>query len=199
MRPLPTRMQNTLYHDMILPEETLEIRKKIREFAEKEIAPEAYRIGQQEESKENFPYDIFRKLAEADFFKMPFTREVGGLGLEYLTCAAVVIVEELAYISNSIAAIYDVHCILVGNALMYGSDFMKQKYLRPMTVGQKIGCFATTEPYSSRVIKTAAEKKGDKYVVNGQKRFITNAPVADHIVTLVNIDGKLSMLVIELD
>ncbi len=204
MRPLPTRMQNTLYHDMILPEETLEIRKKIRGFAEKEIAPEAYRIGQQEESKENFPYDIFRKLAEADFFKMSFTREVGGLGLEYRTCAAVVIGEELAYISNSIAAIYDVHCILAGNALMYGSDFMKQKYLRPMTVGQKIGSFATTEPYasselSSRVIKTAAEKKGDKYEVNGQKRFITNAPVADHVVTLVNIDGKLSMLVIELD
>jgi alkylation response protein AidB-like acyl-CoA dehydrogenase len=204
MRALPPRMQDNLYHDMILPEETLEIRKRIREFAIKEVAPEAYKIGQQEEAKENFPYDIFRKLAKADFFKVPFPKEVGGLGLDYPVCATVAVLEELSYISNSVAAIYDVHCILAGNALMYGSDVIKQKYLKPMTVGEKIGCFATTEPtasseLSSRALKTIAEKKGDKYVVNGQKRFITNAPVADYVAALVNIDGKLSALVIELN
>jgi alkylation response protein AidB-like acyl-CoA dehydrogenase len=204
MRALPPRMQDNLYHDMILPEETLEIRKRIREFAIKEVAPEAYKIGQQEEAKENFPYDIFRKLAKADFFKVPFPKEVGGLGLDYPVCATVAVLEELSYISNSVAAIYDVHCILAGNALMYGSDVIKQKYLKPMTVGEKIGCFATTEPtasseLSSRALKTIAEKIGDKYVVNGQKRFITNAPVADYVAALVNIDGKLSALVIELN
>lgn len=87
---------------------------------------------------------------------------------------------------------------------MYGSDFIKKNYLRPMTVGEKIGCFATTEPYgsselSSRVIETSAKKKGDKYVVKGHRRFITNAPAADYVVTLVNIGGRLSMLVIELN
>ena len=101
------------------------------------------------ESKENFPYDIFRKLAKADFFKVPFPKEVGGLGLDYPVCATVAVLEELSYISNSVAAIYDVHCILAGNALMYGSDVIKEKYLKPMTVGEKIGCFATTEPTAS--------------------------------------------------
>ena len=204
MRALPPRMQDNLYHDMILPEETLEIRKKIREFAIKEVAPEAYKIGQQEEAKENFPYDIFQKLAKADFYKVPFPKEAGGLGLSYPVCATVAVLEELSYISNSVAAIYDVHCILAGNALMYGSDVIREKYLKPMTAGEKIGCFATTEPtasseLSSRALKTIAEKKGDKFVVNGQKRFITNAPVADHVAALVNIDGKLSALVIELN
>jgi butyryl-CoA dehydrogenase len=204
MRDLPTRIQDTLYHDIFLPKETVDIRKRIREFAIKEVAPEAYIIGQQEESRENFPYRIFQKLAHAGFFKVPFPKEVGGLGLEYGTCATVVIVEELAYTSNSVAAIYDVHCILAGNALMCGSDFLKKKFLKPMIAGKKIGSFATTEPnasseLSTQSLKTTAKKMGNKYVVNGQKRFITNAPVADHVVTLVNIEGKLSMLVIELD
>jgi len=204
MRELPPRMQDILYHDMILPEETQEIRKKAREFAVKEIAPVGYQIAHQEEHKENFPSHIFYELAKQDFYKIPFPREVGGLGLKYPVCATVVTVEELAYVSDSIAAIYDVHCILAGHALMYGSDFLKQQYLKRMTTGDRIGCFATTEPTASTdlsigALKTMATKKGDKYVVNGQKRFITNACVADFVTALVNTDGKLSMLVIDLD
>lgn len=204
MRELPARMQDRLYHDMILPEEILEIRKNARAFAIQEVAPRGHEIANQEEFKENFPYDIFQKMAEEDFFKIPFPKEFGGLGLKYPTCATVVTIEELAYISNSVAAIYDVHCILAGNAIMNASDFIKNKYLKPMTMGEKIGCFATTEPtasseLSSHSLKTVANKKGSKYIVTGQKRFITNAPVADHVAALVNIDGKLSMLVIELN
>ncbi len=71
-------------------------------------------------------------------------------------------------------------------------------------MGQKIGCFATTEPdasseLSSRSVSTKAEKRGNKYIVNGRKRFITNAVVADLVCALVKIDGKLSMLVVDLD
>ena len=204
MRPLPPRMQDRLYHEMLLPQETQEIRKKAREFAEKEIGPVAYEIAHREEKRENFPADIFNKLASEDFFKIPFSEGVGGLGLKYPVCATVATVEELAYISDSIGAVYDVHCILSGHALEYGSDFIRQKYLRPTTMGEKIGCVATTEPFASsdlsaRALRTIAEKKGDKYVVKGQKRFITNACVADFVTALVNIDGKLSMLVIDLD
>lgn len=114
------------------------------------------------------------------------------------------VIEELAYVSNSIAAIYDVHCILAGHALMYGSEEIKQKYLRPIAIGEKIGCFATTEPEASsdlsvRSIQTTAEKKGNKWIVNGQKRFITNSAVADFVTALCLSDGKLIELVIELD
>ncbi len=200
---LPPRMQDRLYHDMILPGEAIDIRKKAREFAIKQVAPIGYQIAHTEETKDTFPLEIFRSLAQEDFFRIPFPKEFGGLGLKYPVCATVVTVEELAYVSNSIAAIYDVHCILAGHALMYGSEVLKQKYLRPMTLGNKIACFATTEPGASselspRTLKTTATKKGSKYIVNGQKRFITNSCVADFVTTLVNTDGELSMLVIDL-
>lgn len=201
---LPPRMQDRLYHDMILPGEAIDIRKKAREFAIKQVAPIGYQIAHTEETKDTFPLEIFRSLAQEDFFRIPFPKEFGGLGLKYPVCATVVTVEELAYVSNSIAAIYDVHCILAGHALMYGSEVLKQKYLRPMTLGNKIACFATTEPGASselspRTLKTTATKKGSKYIVNGQKRFITNSCVADFVTTLVNTDGELSMLVIDLN
>ncbi len=204
MRELPPRMQDKLYHDMILPEETLEIRKKARVFAEKYIFPEGYKIAQQEEKKENFAFGIFDELAKQDFFKIPFTKEEGGLGLKYPTCATCVTVEEIAYISNSIASWFDVHCILSGHVLCYGSDYIRDKYLKPLTTGERKGCFATTEPDASsdlsiRMLRTIAKKKGDNYIVTGQKRFITNACVADYVTALTNIDGKMSMLVIELD
>ena len=204
MRPLPLRMQDQLYHELMLPQEAQEIRKKAREFAVREIAPLGYEIAHREESRESFPKTIFNKLAKEDFFKIPFPKEVGGLGLKHPVCATVVTVEEFAYMSDSIAAIYDVHCILAGHVLMYGSDFIREKYLKPMTIGDKKGCFATTEPTAStdlslRSLKTTATGKGNKYVVNGQKRFITNACVADFVTALVNADGKLGMLVVDLD
>jgi butyryl-CoA dehydrogenase len=105
-------------------------------------------------------------LAEEDFFKIPYASQQGGLGLEYPCCATVVTVEELAYASNSIAAVYDVHCILAGHALEYGSDYIKDTYLKPMTKAEKIGCFATTEPnassdLSSRSVQTSGVQRGD--------------------------------------
>jgi butyryl-CoA dehydrogenase len=179
-------MMDLLYHEMMLPEETVSIRKKAREFAEREIAPVAREIALKKESKESFPRDIFHKLAEEGFFKIPFPVEVGGLGLKYPVAATVVTVEELAYVSDSIAAVYDVHCILAGHALLCGSNRIQQTFLRPMTTAEKIGCFATTEPnassdLSSRSVETMGTRKGDKYIVSGQKRFITNSCVADYV------------------
>jgi alkylation response protein AidB-like acyl-CoA dehydrogenase len=204
MRRLPPRIQDQLYHDLILPAEAQEIRKKAREFAVREIAPVGYEIAHRDEHRENFPSDVFKKLAQENFFKIPFLTEVGGLGLKYPVCATAVTIEELAYISDSIAAVVDVHCILAGHSLMYGSDSIKQKYLTPITTGEKIGCFATTEPTAStdlslRAVKTVGSKRGNKYIVSGQKRFITNACVADFVTALVNTEGKLSMLVIDLN
>ncbi len=204
MRKLPPRMQDKLYHDLILPDEAVVIRNKIRKFAEKEIAPISHEIANQDESIDNFPFEIFQKIAKEDFFKIPFPKKVGGLGLKYPTCATVVAVEELSYISNSIGALYDVQAILFGNALnKYASDFLKDKYLKPVLTGEKLGCFATTEPEASsdlsvNALKTTAIKKGNKYIVSGQKRFITNACVSDFVIALVKIDGNMSMLLIEL-
>ncbi len=167
MRKLPPRMQDKLYHDLILPKETVAIRSRVRKFAEKEIAPLSHVIANQDESKDNFPREIFQKLAKEDFFKIPFPKDVGGFGLKYPTCATVVAVEELAYISNSIGALYDVQAILFGNALnKYASSYLKDQYLKPVLTGEKLGCFATTEPEASsdlsvKALKTTATKKSE--------------------------------------
>ncbi len=198
------RMQDRLYHDLLLPQEAIEIRAKAREFSDRVVAPRAYEIGTTDESRESFPRDVFNALAEEDFFKIPYPSQCGGLDLKYPCCATVVTVEELAYASNSIAAVYDVHCILAGHALEYGSDYIRENYLKPMTIAEKVGCFASTEPLassdlSSDSVQTKAEIKGDKFIVSGQKRFITNACIADFVTALVNIDGRLTMLVIDVD
>jgi butyryl-CoA dehydrogenase len=198
------RLQDTLYHDLLLPQESHDIRSKAREFAQRVIEPRAYQIATTDEAKENFPWDVFNALAKEDFFKIPYPAAVGGMDLDYPCCATVVALEEFAYASNSIAAVYDVHCILAGHALEYGSDAIKQTYLVPMTKAEKIGCFATTEPYASSdlspgSVQTRAVLEGDRFIVNGQKRFITNACVADFVTALVNLDGQLTMMVIDLD
>ena len=201
---LPKRMQDVLYHDLFFPEETLAIRREVRAFSDAHVAPVAWEIGHREESRENFPRDLFKAMADAGLFRIPFGAEVGGRGLKYPALATAVMIEELAYHSNSVAAIVDVHCILAGNALCHASSELQKRYLEPLLAGEKIGSFATTEPDASTdlsvgMMHTVARRDGDVYVVSGQKRYITNAPVADFVILLC-VDGeRMTELVIDLD
>lgn len=197
------RYQDTLYHDLITPAEIRAVREEVRHFADEYVAPEAYSIGHTEESVANFPRALFARMAEADLFRIPFAAEVGGRGLLHPTAATAVMIEELAYHSNSIAAVVDVHCILAGNALCHASASIRERYLKPLLAGEKIGSFATTEPDASTDLSinamcTRARRDGDHYVVNGRKRFITNAPVADFVVLLCVDDKRMTELVIDL-
>lgn len=200
----PQRMQDVLWHDLFMPEEIIEIRNEVRRFADTELAPVAWEIGHREESRENFPKALFKKMADAGLFRIPFAADIGGRGLKYPALATAVMIEELAYYSNSVAAIVDVHCILAGNALRHASADLQRQYLAPLLAGEKIGSFATTEPDASTdlsvgMMRTIARREGDKYVVNGQKRYITNSPVADFVVLLC-VDGeRMTELVIDLD
>src|SRR5512139_1173450 len=108
----PPRVQDILSHEVFVPDEVREIRNEVRAFASEEIEPRAFEIAQQEESKENFPRDVFDKMAEKNIFGIPFEKEWGGRGLQYPSLATCVALEELAYVSNSIASVVDVHCIL---------------------------------------------------------------------------------------
>ncbi len=203
MRELAYKTQALLYHDVILPEEAKAIRAEVREFTEREIEPVACEIDRQEESRERFPRGIFAKMAGQGLFQIPYPKEYGGRGLSYPICSTTVAIEELAYASNSMAAIYDVHSILAGHSLMYGSEELKKRYLVPAISGEKVACFAITEPdagsdLSINTIKTYASKKGSKWVINGRKRFIINAPVGDFASTLCVTDGSLSMIVVDL-
>jgi butyryl-CoA dehydrogenase len=143
-------------------------------------------------------------MARAGLFRIPFAADVGGRNLKYRAAATAAMIEELAYHSNSIAAIVDVNCILVGNALAQGSPFIKQHYLAPLLNGDKIGSFATTEPEAStelsvRAMGTIATRDGEDYSITGRKRFITNAPVADFVVLLCVDDGAMTTMVVDMD
>lgn len=200
----PPRLQPSLYHDLMTPAESLAIRAEVRLFCDNEVAPVAWEIGHREEAREHFPRVLFKKMADAGLFRIPFKKEAGGRGLQFAATATAIVIEELAYYSNSVAAIYDVHCILAGHALEHASPELQQRYLAPLLAGEKIGSFATTEPDASTdlsvgMMKTVARLEGGKYIVNGQKRFITNAPVADFVVLLCVDGSRMTELVIDLD
>ncbi len=203
MRTLPARMQEKLYKDIYIPVETIKFRKRFRQFAQKELFPIAYGLGQKAECNENFPKGLFKSMARKGFFKSAFPKKHGGLGLKYPALASAVLSEELAYISAGFAGSVNAHYLLSGKSLSFGSRFIINRYLKPLLNGELFGSFAMTEPQSGSDVRpesliTKATKRGDRYIVNGQKRYITNAGVADFVSTLVSLNGKACMMVIDL-
>ncbi|GAA1209741.1 acyl-CoA dehydrogenase [Prauserella alba] len=145
---------------------------------------------------------MFDGLAEAGLFGVPFSAEVGGRGLDHPVTATAVAIEELAYYSSSIAAVFDVHCILAGNALTHGTTAQREKWLPQVARGTTVGAFATTEPEASsdlspQALRTVAVPHGDTWVLNGRKRWISNSPAAGFIVTLARTGERMSMFIVD--
>jgi butyryl-CoA dehydrogenase len=198
----PRRQADLLFHDLLLPPETQEIRARVRAVAEREVAPHARAIGTREEAVEHFPWEPFRALGKAGLFAIPFDADYGA-GLSHPAAATATAVEELAYVSSSVAAIYDVHCILAGHALARGSTALKDRWLRPLVAGDIVGAFATTEPHASsdlsiEAVETVAEETAHGWLISGRKRFITNSPVADFVIVLCRTGARLSLIVVPL-
>ena len=203
--PMARRYMDSVYHDLFMPEETQRIREEVRAFADREVRPLAREIGSRTEAVENFPWELLRKMGDSGILGIPFGKEYGGRGLEYPACGTIVALEELGYVSDSVAAIMDVQVILSGNAISYGSEHLKQTYLTKLITGEAAGCFATTEPDASTdlrvaTIQTSAEQQPDgSWVVNGRKRFITSAPVAHFVALLCRTGDALTQLLVPLD
>ena len=199
------RYMDTVYHDLLMPEEAKKIREEVREFADKEIRPVARFLGTQTEAPENFPWELLKKMGDSGILGIPFPKEYGGRGLENPICGTVVALEEIGYISDSVAAIMDVQVILCGNAISYGSEYLKQTYLTKLIAGDVAGCFATTEPDASTdlrvaTIQTTAENQDDGgWLINGRKRFITNGPVAAYVTALCRTGDSLTQFLVPLD
>ncbi len=199
----PSRLQDRLYHDWLLPDETRRVRAEVRLFTDQEVLPVADALNTVDESPEAFPRLLFRRMAEQGLFAIPFGADEGGRGLTYPLCAATVVMEELAYASDGLATIFDDHCVLPGIALLHGSPELRRRYLARLIDGSAVACMAITEPDAgsdlrAETVKTRAEGKNGRYVVNGHKRFITNAPVGDFMTTLCVADGSLAMLLVDL-
>lgn len=150
---------------------------QVHEFAEKEVAPLAAELDRQE----RFPAESLARLREMGLMGVCYPKEVGGGGYSYLTYIAMV--EELAKYCATTSIMFAAHHSLGAYALsILGTPEQKEKYLLPLMKGEKLGAFGATEPGAGTDLggqQTRAEDKGDHWLLNGSKIFITNAFYAD--------------------
>lgn len=158
-------------------EEHEEFRKQVREFAEQEVKPLAFKLDQNDE----FPEEIVMEMGRRGWLGIPYDKEYGGAGLTNIHYA--ITVEELARVDGGVGVICSAHTSL-GSWPIYnfGTEEQKQKYLAPLARGEKIGAFGLTEVEAgsdASHTQTTAVLEGDHYVLNGGKIFITNGYRAD--------------------
>ncbi|NPV90148.1 MAG: acyl-CoA dehydrogenase [Firmicutes bacterium] len=164
--------------DFTLSFEQKTIQKLARDFAAKEVLPVAAKY----EKEGIFPRDIIRKMGELGFMGCAFPEEIGGSELGFMNM--VLIIEEITKVMASLGSAFNMNAMTCPYAIaMFGTDEQKQKYVRPLITGEKIGYMGLTEPGGGSDVlggmKTRAVKDGDYYVLNGSKTFITFATEAD--------------------
>jgi butyryl-CoA dehydrogenase len=168
------------------PEQKL-IRDTARDLATREILPRAAEIDR----KHKFPKDIFARLGELGLLGTMVPERWGGAGMDALSYA--VALEEIARACASTAVAMSVQCSLVCAPILHdGDDAQRARWLPDLTVGKMIGCFALSEPEAgsdAKAQRTRAVKDGDRWVLNGTKNFITNAPVADVMIVFATTDA----------
>ena len=192
---LPTQVRQLLHFkeaimvSFNLTEDQLEMQQLFRKFAQEKIAP----IAEEMDEKEEMNMDMIQEMKELGFFGVPFSEEVGGTGMDYLTY--VLEMEEISKVCGSTGVTVSVHTSLCASIVeQYATPEQKEKWLRPLVDGTKIGCFGLTEPNAGSDVagaKTFAEKDGDYYVINGAKIFTTNSGFADTFLVFALTDKSV--------
>ena len=172
--------------DLKLTEEQELLQKSVREFAESEVKPFAKELDE----TGRFPRETFRKAAELGLTGITFPEAEGGAGFDHV--AYTIVIEEISRCCASTGVILSGHNSLYCDPVHhFGTEEQKKKLLVPFARGEKIGCFALTEPQAgsnAAALQTKAVKKADKYVINGTKSWITNGGAADAAIVYVNTD-----------
>jgi isovaleryl-CoA dehydrogenase len=162
------------------------LRDSVRSFASDEVAPRANDI----ERANDFPEDLWRKMGDLGVLGITVEEEYGGAGMGYLE--HVVAVEEMSRASAAVGLSYGAHSNLCVNQLrLNGTEEQKKKYLPKLISGEHVGSLAMSEPSAGSDVvgmRTRAEKKGDRYILNGTKMWITNGPNADTLVVYAKTD-----------
>ena len=169
-----------------LGETLVMLRAAVREFAVREIGPRAAEI----DKTNDFPHDLWRKLGDLGLLGITVEEEFGGTGLGYL--AHVVAMEEISRASAAVGLSYGAHSNLCVNQLCrHGSAAHKKRYLPKLISGEHVGALAMSEPDAGSDIvsmRLRADRKGDRYVMNGAKMWITNGPDANILLVYAKTD-----------
>jgi len=186
--------------DLELTEEQRLLQQSVRDFAEAEVRP----VAKQLDETGRFPREILRKAGELGLTGISVGESHGGAGMDHI-CYCIAL-EEIARVCASTSVILSVQNSLYCGALdHFGTEEQKGKFLVPFARGERIGCYALTEPHAgsnAAALKTKAVRQGDTYVVNGTKAWITNGGVADAGIVFVNTEPEkaekgITALVIE--
>ncbi len=178
------------------------IQKMVREFAEKEVGP----IAAELDAKEEYPTKTLAKMAKLGLLGIIIPTEYGGAGLDTISYATVI--EEISRKCASTGVVTSVHNSLTAGPIMkYGTEEQKKKYLPILAKGEKIGAFAATEPNAGSdlgAMQTTAIKKENKYIINGDKTFITSGTEAGIIIIFAVTDKSagskgISAFIVESD
>ncbi|KAF5929223.1 hypothetical protein HPG69_019244 [Diceros bicornis minor] len=207
LRPWDWRRLHTVYQSVDLPETHQMLRQTCRDFAEKELVP----IAAQVDREHLFPAAQVKKMGELGLLAMDVPEELSGAGLDYLAYA--IAVEEISRGCASTGVIMSVNnSLYLGPILKFGSKEQKQQWVTPFTSGDKIGCFALSEPVplagaevaldsesvcgtgngsDAGAASTTARAEGDSWVLNGTKAWITNSWEASATVVFASTDRSL--------
>ena len=185
-----------------LAEDQILIKKMIRDFAQNEIMPRAKTL----EESHQFPDELLTKLADLGILGMSVPAEYGGIKTD--TLSIMIALEEISRALPSLSVIISVHCSLFCYAILkFGTDHQREKYLPRAAKGELLGAFALTEPGAGSDIQglsTKAEKKGDSYILNGTKAWVTTGSDALAYILFANTKNqrgeiKLSAFIVEKD
>ena len=171
-------------------EEQSLIKETIREISQKEFAPRAAEI----DKNHRFPRENWDFLGASDFCGLIIPEQYGGAGLDHISYSLVV--EELAKACATTSVMYSAHVSLCMKPMyIFGSEEQRQRWLPPMCKGEKMGAFALSEPGSgsdAAAARCTAVLKGDHYILNGSKNWITNGVEADYYLVIAQTDASLN-------
>jgi isovaleryl-CoA dehydrogenase len=175
--------------DTQLDDDTDALRDSVKRFCDDELAPRAAQI----DHDNAFPMDMWKKLGDLGLLGISIPEEFGGTGMGYL--AHTVAMEEVSRASGSVGLAYGAHSNLcVNNLYLNGNDAQRNKYLPKLCSGEHVGALAMSEPGAgSDVVGSMAcraEKKGDRWIANGNKMWITNGPHADTLIVYMRTAPK---------
>ncbi|MCU0586686.1 MAG: acyl-CoA dehydrogenase family protein [Syntrophobacteraceae bacterium] len=175
--------------DFQLTDEQRMIRETVYKWSVQELGPLQEKIDEEDW----FPPDFFQKCADIGILGITMDEKYGGLGGDVLMQALAI--EEMSRICPALAMSYGAHSNLCANNIhKNANEMLKEKYLPPLIRGEKIGALGLTEPNAgsdAMSLRTRAVKKGDKYILNGSKIFITNGPVADTLLVYAKTEPDL--------